>query len=783
MNSIITEEKEILDFIKDIIKNIIEEKNEYIKDYNGVVFTEEERVEATRIKQRNKRYEGKLDELKSIILNPYFARIGFMIKKRNDWNSLNKKIYVGKKGLAINKDIQIVDWRSPLGQTYYANNQSKFRIKVEKIVNEFKMILKRDIHIVEGKIKDVKDYLRKENLDFDNQFIDDFLLKIIENNRAKGVVSDIIATIQNNQHDIITKDSEINFIVQGCAGSGKTMILFHRLSYLLFNNLIGYNKLIILSPSKLFINALNNLSIQLGLEKVINKTLLEFYLQSINEYSHNLKVKGEFKDEYHLNHNFLKAIYSKSLFSKLQSQFDLYKSKLLDSIDKLKISKYFYNAKDITFHELLESKNMNDIVNDYIDIIHTEKNRVKDLKKEYTRILEKNFFVNSKTNVDIDHFFEVLSYIIILIKQYESPDYIYDYDPIIISREIDSGAIKAINKTIRYYNKLRKHYKKILDKDQQKGNQYQNNLIREIKDKINNINDILNTAQLIVKGEFKKLNLKIDRTKNIKEALNLYQKLHEHNACNLAEEDFIELIDVFKKEASYSGMFNNLFKKEINELLNNHNMQDMNIENYKFFYYLKLYSLYLYQGPLVFRENYLFSIDEFQDISKQEINLLYLVYPKSTYNLYGDVYQKIKPYGFDHVNIPSNYLHFDLKENYRNTSQINNFINNRLNMNNKSLGFTGAEVKTIKLSDINIDKETKKRIAIIISKKNKEISDYFSNHKPQYNKYVYVVEEIKGMEFDVVYVSDEYMTYNEKYISYSRGLYELYLIENNFLKD
>ena len=59
-----------------------------------------------------------------------------------------------------------------------------------------------------------------------------------------------------------------NMIVQGCAGSGKTMILLHRLSYLKYNNLIlNLDKAVIITPNDKFSLFINELAESLELER------------------------------------------------------------------------------------------------------------------------------------------------------------------------------------------------------------------------------------------------------------------------------------------------------------------------------------------------------------------------------------------------------------------------------------------------------------------------------------------------------------------------------------
>ena len=94
-----------------------------------------------------------------------------------------------------------------------------------------------------------------ENKFYKDGTVDEFLIKILLDKKDSNELTDIIYTIQENQNKIIRANQNESFIVQGCAGSGKTMILLHRLSYLKFNKkLPDYDKIKIITPNKLFSN-------------------------------------------------------------------------------------------------------------------------------------------------------------------------------------------------------------------------------------------------------------------------------------------------------------------------------------------------------------------------------------------------------------------------------------------------------------------------------------------------------------------------------------------------
>lgn len=158
------------------------------------------------------------------LAKPYFGRIIFQDEK------LHKKesIYIGKGG--ISKDTthwMVVDWRAPVANVYYENGLGKCSYSAPDDVQiPIDLKLKRTYEIENGKLLDF----------FDTEVVanDDLLTKYLAKNK-QAVLGEIIATIQKEQNEIIRKSPYHNMIVQGVAGSGKTTVAMHRISFILYN--------------------------------------------------------------------------------------------------------------------------------------------------------------------------------------------------------------------------------------------------------------------------------------------------------------------------------------------------------------------------------------------------------------------------------------------------------------------------------------------------------------------------------------------------------------------
>lgn len=155
---------------------------------------------------------------------PYFGRIIFW----DDTLGIEESLYIGKGGISQDSTHQIVvDWRAPVANAYYENGLGKCSYLApdgKKLPIDLK--LKRTYEIDEGRLIGY----------FDTEVVanDDLLMKYLSKNK-QAVLGEIVATIQKEQNEIIRKSPYHNIIVQGVAGSGKTTVAMHRISYILYN--------------------------------------------------------------------------------------------------------------------------------------------------------------------------------------------------------------------------------------------------------------------------------------------------------------------------------------------------------------------------------------------------------------------------------------------------------------------------------------------------------------------------------------------------------------------
>ena len=155
---------------------------------------------------------------------PYFGRIDFRDKKLKK----DEVYYIGRSVIADNPaEPEVIDWRAPIASVYYdaALGDVSYSVKGEG---------KYDITLSRKRTYEIENDELKDFYDSDVVANDELLTKYLARNK-KAVLGEIIATIQQEQNEVIRKKPQHNMIVQGAADSGKTTVAMHRISYILYN--------------------------------------------------------------------------------------------------------------------------------------------------------------------------------------------------------------------------------------------------------------------------------------------------------------------------------------------------------------------------------------------------------------------------------------------------------------------------------------------------------------------------------------------------------------------
>ncbi|KAB7667993.1 RNA polymerase recycling motor HelD [Bacillus sp. B1-b2] len=215
-----------------------------------------------------------LNILKRIMNAPYFARIDYQIKGKQ-----NKGVYYLGKTSLYEKDTQkpiIVDWRSPIANVYYDGRLGEVSYDVNDETIDGYLSLKRQYKIEQGEL------IHYQDIDLTTT---DELLQQSLAGKADQRLTEIISTIQAEQNAIIRADLNKPIIVQGAAGSGKTTIALHRISYFIYQYAKYFQpeQLMIIAPNNMFIGYIADALPDLGVEKIRQTTYKDYVLMCIGK--------------------------------------------------------------------------------------------------------------------------------------------------------------------------------------------------------------------------------------------------------------------------------------------------------------------------------------------------------------------------------------------------------------------------------------------------------------------------------------------------------------------
>lgn len=381
MSELVTENKyldKVLERVNELKDMVIKDRDYYLKEVEEMGIPDlEQKGYFKKCKELAFKANEKYVALNELEKNTHFGRMDLTLNEDN--HTENLVMYIGEK--SINKGIEnlVYDWRSPVGNLYYMSNQEDYKYK-DTIYN---LNLKRQIDISNSKINNIYDtFVRGRNLNV----TDDFLMKVLNDKKNRNEFVDIIKTIQSNQNSIIRDELNTNSIVQGVAGSGKTVVLLHRLSYLLYNYPeMDRNKLLFITPSTIFKSKLSNINRSLSLTTIKMITMEDYYLEKINYYLPSIKINRVEKDNFKID--MLEFIYSKDYPNYLQSFIKDYTKKsdiklIMDNIFKdlknkfnLKNKNYIINKRTtkafaftiLMLYKLMDFKYYTDYLYMFID--------------------------------------------------------------------------------------------------------------------------------------------------------------------------------------------------------------------------------------------------------------------------------------------------------------------------------------------------------------------------------------------------------------------------------
>ena len=704
-----------------------------------------------------KKQEEKMETFRPFFDEPYFARMD-LVDNIEGYNSY----YIGKKG---DVKLEIVDWRAPLARRYYQKSCSNFKINEY----EYKTILRRALRTKSGEVLDFKNeylslkgYLTNEEIaDRDEEnVLDPYLREIIKSRKEETAVKDIIETIQEKQYEIITKPEKSNFVLQGCAGSGKTMVMLHRLSYLMYNNEnIKPRDVLVITPSQSFNAFIDELTEILELERVKTSTAYEYFLQVLKNEKISIAEKIDLTQKE--SKEYLEYVYSPKFVADVRKKLSKVYDDLYGLFTSVECQDFIRQIKADCKEQLFAYEG---IKNASTRVRRAVLGEIKE-RKEGGLYYTKAFRELINCILDIQDFLCGT----LTSENAKSPEYFYRQlmsfykSSVFVSKNTERIVGDALQDLDALKISLEKE---IFD-------------LKRFRQKIAGV-DVYMYADRIARWE--KI---VEEIGKVREKVCLIGEkttaFSEFYAYLKAEKEFCEI----GRGNGFIDVARYFYRETVKKYKEKFGMTS------KRMYRSDAYALCAVCSFLTDRLSPVYSyvfIDEAQDISPCEYALLQKINKKASFNVFGDIAQNVTPWRGvkDWKSVFPEFEIYELNQNYRNTNQIVDFVSENLEVDMQSLGFDGPPVSQISMRGISgFFKDKKGLRTIICSEENKEkylrksYNDLSVKGKLSRSKInIMNVYESKGLEFSSVVVVPDGMSKSEQYIAYTRALKELAIVDD-----
>ncbi len=699
------------------------------------------------------KYRQKLNTYKPFFSEPYFGRMD-LVDPKEGYNSY----YIGKHG---DQGLEIVDWRAPLARKYYQKGNTTFSINDYN----YKLILRRALRAANGRLLDFKneylslsDYLSAEEIDGrDEQLIfDPYLKEILKSRKEKQEITDIIETIQEQQYEIITLPESSEFVLQGVAGSGKTMILLHRLSYIMYNNeSIRKTDVLVLTPSDSFNAFIDELSAVLELEKVKTSTLHNYFLTLLKSVGVDISAKISPAP---IPADYASYIYSEKFSEEVQKKL----GKIYDGVFGMFASD---DVKTTVDGVLSACKSQSEL---YEKIKNASLRVRRCILGEIKEKPDGGLYYTKQFRYMFNCVLDVTEFLTLVRTDVRMKEYAFFYRQLL-----------SFYKSVRF---LRRYSRKIC---------------------LAALADLESLKAAVAKeiADLKRYKMKVGAEEVLTYSVGIEKRekllAEADTACAQVESIMgafsvvYDFADVLRGENYFVSIGKCENTRDVLRFFNREILKKAKARysaDPAAMYACDPFALCLILTRLGYSlsPKYAFMfVDEGQDISPAEYEVLRAVNARAIFNIFGDLKQNITGYrgitAWQSLGLPV----YNLSLNYRNTNEIVEYVAEKLGIDMKSIGLNGDKIERIDRRSVTSYLGSKNGLkALICSEQNFAKFERKSYNLPAVTGKIsktkinlMTVYQSKGLEFTAVAVADSDMTLNEKYIAYTRALKELAIIK------
>lgn len=759
------------------------------------------------------------DAINEMMQQPYIGRIDI-----NDSGKGKRTYYIGRTDDKTVGDIMVYSRWSEQGRLFGRTSEPEGTVNGKK----HQVDLRRKIDIQSGKLRGIEDVFAGNSEFAEKGIYDKFLIQVLMSRKKSHQLTDIIATIQDKQNEIIERAYAANLIIQGCAGSGKTMVMLHRLSFWLYNNkTLKPENIKIFTPNENFNVHIGGLHAQLNLGAIEIMSVAQYYSWLLDKYDMELSYHKKIDEEENVEERFLNYIYSKAFVKRMKALYPEVMSEYCMP-EELNFIHLCADKCDCTYciHSNMSDGEMLQVFIKAINEIASKNSTVMYELGRHNEKIETAIHKQEKCGEAI----------------HEAEDIIQDYKdnfkekllPIVgdlvekyqVQLDTMKGSYAEIEAEIA---KLSGLIRRLINGDSLKRAQDNKATLIKKMEAVEKTLSLWRAASEAI-TEFADINAAVsyfDERKALKDGnpaadcLVRYKRakrtIFEQNAIKdkLQEEIDKETFELSSKEMLltkdeyqeismlkgkyrkdvFLAIFNKLFNRVIAEKLTELNMQRSG-KTYRYELFARVIFARLMWNETVGEEE-LICVDEGQDVSfcEYEVIIEQNQKNKAYYNVYGDLNQRIKKgrglTTWEHLKQKLIAHEYELNENYRNTNQITQYCNEVFGFDMTLTGVEGDSVRNITfkemLDELSISDSSEDRTAVILPRTMSKaritrspivegVKNNFSTKFDTSKVSVMYVDEIKGIEFDRVYVVDESMERNERYIAFTRALDKLTIV-------
>ena len=184
----------------------------------------------------------KLGRVSLLLRQPYFAKVRLKMRPGRP----ARDVYIGAAGVTDeHKAPLIVDWRAPIAETYYNQENGETSYEVDGRRRTVILELRRQFDITRDRL----------NMYFDTTVaIEDSLLLNALRRQHTEKLQAITATIQREQNEVVRHADVPVLLVNGIAGSGKTSVLLQRIAFLFYRErkTLSPDQVYLFTPNQVF---------------------------------------------------------------------------------------------------------------------------------------------------------------------------------------------------------------------------------------------------------------------------------------------------------------------------------------------------------------------------------------------------------------------------------------------------------------------------------------------------------------------------------------------------